>query len=126
MTRYQHKVKYWITFNEINNQCNWKLPIFGYCNSGMLYAEQDRPEQAMYQVLHHQFIASALVVKLGHEINPDFKIGSMIHMMPLYPATSRPEDVLLAQELMREKYLFSDVQVRGYYPIYFPNSLHTK
>ncbi|HAS6017503.1 TPA: family 1 glycosylhydrolase, partial [Vibrio cholerae O1] len=118
MTRYQHKVKYWITFNEINNQCNWKLPIFGYCNSGMLYAEQDRPEQAMYQVLHHQFIASALVVKLGHEINPDFKIGSMIHMMPLYPATSRPEDVLLAQELMREKYLFSDVQVRGYYPSY--------
>ncbi|MDF4805788.1 family 1 glycosylhydrolase, partial [Vibrio parahaemolyticus] len=37
---------------------------------------------------------------------------------PLYPATCRPEDVLLAQELMREKYLFSDVQVRGYYPSY--------
>ncbi|EMQ2877613.1 6-phospho-beta-glucosidase [Vibrio navarrensis] len=118
MTRYQHKVKYWITFNEINNQRNWKLPIFGYCNSGMLYAEQDHPEQAMYQVLHHQFIASALVVKLGHEINPDFKIGSMIHMMPLYPASCRPQDLLLAQELMREKYLFSDVQVRGYYPSY--------
>ncbi|WP_277205946.1 6-phospho-beta-glucosidase [Vibrio misgurnus] len=118
MQRYQHKVKYWITFNEINNQRNWALPIFGYCNSGMLYAEQAHPEQALYQVLHHQFVASALVVKLGHEINPEFKIGSMIHMMPLYPATSHPEDILLTQELMREKYLFSDVQVRGAYPSY--------
>ncbi|EKO3472323.1 6-phospho-beta-glucosidase [Vibrio fluvialis] len=118
MQRYQHKVKYWITFNEINNQRNWKLPIWGYCNSGMIYADHEHPEQVMYQVLHHQFLASAKVVKLGHEINPDFKIGSMIHMMPLYPATCRPEDMLLAQELMREKYLFSDVQVRGYYPSY--------
>ncbi|WP_224214336.1 6-phospho-beta-glucosidase [Vibrio metschnikovii] len=118
MERYQHKVKYWITFNEINNQRNWKLPIWGYCNSGMIYTDYPNPEQMMYQVLHHQFVASAQVVKLGHQINPDFKIGSMIHIMPLYPATCRPEDVLLAQELMREKYLFSDVQVRGYYPSY--------
>jgi 6-phospho-beta-glucosidase len=72
----------------------------------------------LYQVLHHQFLASALVVKQGHAINPDFKIGSMIHMMPLYPASCRPEDMLLAQEMMREKYQFSDVQVRGYYPSY--------
>lgn len=118
MERYQHKVKYWITFNEINNQRNWKLPIWGYCNSGMIYTDYPNPEQMMYQVLHHQFVASAQVVKLGHQINPDFKIGSMIHIMPLYPATCRPEDVLLAQEFMREKYLFSDVQVRGYYPSY--------
>ncbi|MBC5830386.1 6-phospho-beta-glucosidase [Vibrio metschnikovii] len=118
MERYQHKVKYWITFNEINNQRNWKLPIWGYCNSGMIYTDYPNPEQMMYQVLHHQFVASAQVVKLGHQINPDFKIGSMIHIMPLYPATCRPENVLLAQELMREKYLFSDVQVRGYYPSY--------
>ncbi|NAX46036.1 6-phospho-beta-glucosidase [Photobacterium halotolerans] len=118
MERYKHKVKYWITFNEINNQRNWKMPIWGYCNSGMIYSDHDNPEQVMYQVLHHQFLASATVVKLGHAINPDFKIGSMIHMMPLYPATCHPDDVLLAQELMRQKYLFSDVQVRGYYPSY--------
>ncbi|MFB9135562.1 6-phospho-beta-glucosidase [Vibrio sp. AK197] len=118
MERYKNKVKYWITFNEINNQRNWKLPIWGYCNSGMIYAEHDNPEQVMYQVLHHQFLASAQVVNIGHQINPEFQIGSMIHMMPLYPATCRPQDMLLAQELMREKYLFSDVQVRGYYPSY--------
>ncbi|BCQ43468.1 hypothetical protein ERHA55_09950 [Erwinia rhapontici] len=34
LKRYQHKVKYWMTFNEINNQRNWKTPLFGYCCSG--------------------------------------------------------------------------------------------
>lgn len=118
MERYKEKVKYWITFNEINNQRNWELPLFGYCNSGVIYSEHENPEQVMYQVLHHQFIASALVVSLGHRINPKFQIGSMIHMMPLYPASCRPEDMIRSQELMREKYFFSDVQIRGYYPSY--------
>ena len=118
MECYKEKVKYWITFNEINNQRNWELPLFGYCNSGVIYSEHEHPEQVMYQVLHHQFIASALVVSLGHQINPEFQIGSMIHMMPLYPASCRPEDMIRSQELMREKYFFSDVQIRGYYPSY--------
>lgn len=118
MRRYQHKVKYWITFNEINNQRNWKTPIWGYCNSGMIYQDHEHPEQVLYQVLHHQFVASAKVVALGHEINPEFKVGSMILMLPVYPATCHPEDMLLAQQKMHEKYLFSDVQLRGYYPSY--------
>ncbi|MDC0612710.1 6-phospho-beta-glucosidase [Vibrio sp.] len=116
--RYKNKVKYWITFNEINNQRNWSYPLFGYCNSGVVFTEHENPEQTMYQVLHHQFVASALAVAEGHKINPDFQIGSMIHMMPLYPATCKPEDMLQAQQSMREKYLFSDVQVRGHYPNY--------
>ncbi len=35
--RYKHKVKYWMTFNEINNQRNWRAPLFGYCCSGVVY-----------------------------------------------------------------------------------------
>ncbi len=84
LTRYRDKVTYWITFNEINNQLNWDYPLFGYCNSGVVFTEHDHPEQTLYQVLHHQFVASAKVVALGHVINPEFSIGSMIHMMPLY------------------------------------------
>ncbi len=116
--RYSNKVTYWITFNEINNQRNRQHPIFGYCNSGVIYQEYDNPEQTLYQVIHHQFIAGALAVKAGHEINQNFQIGGMIHMMPLYPATCKPEDMIQSQISMREKYLFSDVQVRGRYPRY--------
>ena len=121
LERYKGKVKYWMTFNEINNQRNWKYPLFGYCCSGVVFTDHEKPEQAMYQVLHHQFVASAKVVKRGHEINPEFQIGCMIAMVPLYPWSCHPDDVMLAQEAMRERYLFSDVHMRGHYPSYILN-----
>ncbi|SFC31754.1 6-phospho-beta-glucosidase [Pragia fontium] len=118
MRRYQHKVKYWMTFNEINNQRDYKVPLFGYCCSGVIFNQEPNPEECMYQVLHHQFVASAQVVKLGHAINPAFKIGCMIATIPLYPFSCNPDDVMYAQEAMHHRFLFSDVQVRGYYPAY--------
>jgi len=118
LERYKGKVKYWMTFNEINNQRNWKYPLFGYCCSGVIFTEQENPEETMYQVLHHQFVASAKVVKLGHAINPDFQIGCMVAMVPLYPFSCHPDDVMYSVEAMRERYLFGDVHMRGYYPSY--------
>lgn len=118
LDRFQHKVKYWMTFNEINNQRNWKTPLFGYCCSGVIFTQEPNPEECMYQVLHHQFVASAQVVKLGHDINAELKIGCMIAMVPLYPYSCHPDDVMYAQEAMRERFLFSDVHVRGHYPAY--------
>lgn len=47
--RYKHKVKYWMTFNEINNQRNWRAPLFGYCCSGVVYTEHENPEETMYR-----------------------------------------------------------------------------
>lgn len=119
--RYKHKVKYWMTFNEINNQRNWRAPLFGYCCSGVVYTEHENPEETMYQVLHHQFVASALAVKAAHRINPEMKVGCMLAMVPLYPYSCNPDDVMFAQESMRERYVFTDVQLRGYYPSYVLN-----
>lgn len=118
LRRYQHKVKYWMTFNEINNQRTWNYPLFGYCCSGVVFTDHEKPEQAMYQVMHHQFVASAKVVELGHRINPNFQIGCMIAMVPVYPFSCHPDDVMFAQEAMHRRYVFSDVQMRGYYPAY--------
>ncbi|MDG3087981.1 6-phospho-beta-glucosidase [Vibrio hannami] len=118
MERYKNKVKYWMTFNEINNQVNVSADIFGWLCSGVKYPQMSNPEEAMYQAVHHQFVASALAVKKGHEINPEMKIGAMISFVPYYPISSKPEDILLVQEAMRERYLFSDVMVRGHYPAY--------
>lgn len=118
MTRYQHKVKYWMTFNEINNQRDWRYPLFGYCCSGVVFTEEPNPEETMYQVLHHQFVASAKVVKLGHQINPAFSIGCMLACVPIYPYSCHPDDMIYSVEAMRSRFLFTDVQVRGYYPAY--------
>ncbi len=118
MRRYSGKVKYWMTFNEINNQKNYAYPLFGYANSGVIFNDDDKPEQTMYQVVHHQLVASAQVVALGHQINPEFQIGCMMAFIPIYPYSCAPEDVMFANQSMRDRFLFGDVHVRGQYPAY--------
>ena len=118
MERYKDKVKYWMTFNEINNQADTSLDIFGWTNSGIKFSEFEDPKKALYQAAHHELVASALVVKKGHEINPDFKIGCMCSFVPVYPYSCDPEDVMLANEAMHGKFYFMDVHCRGHYGAY--------
>lgn len=118
MEHFKDKVKYWMTFNEINNQKNYKYPLFGYTCSGVIFTDEKNPEECMYQSVHHQLVASALAVKRGHEINPGFQIGCMIAFVPLYPFSCRPEDMMYSVEAMHDRYLFGDVHVRGEYPSY--------
>ena len=58
--RYKGKVKYWITFNEINNQMDTANPLFLWTNSGVLLTEDDNPREVMFQTGHHELIANAL------------------------------------------------------------------
>lgn len=116
--RYQNKVKYWMTFNEINNQVNYRLDLFGYANSGVVFSDETYPEQVMYQAAHYELVASARVVKKAREINPELMVGCMIGFVPLYPYSSNPNDVLYAQKAMHDKIMFADVHVRGEYPNY--------
>ena len=116
--RYKDKVKYWLTFNEINNQMNYQNPLYGWTNAGTIYSTYPNPERALYQSIHYQLVASALAVQKGHEINSDFMIGNMIGMVPVYPINSDPDNILYAADKMRDRWLFSDVQCRGHYPAY--------
>ncbi|KAB7668361.1 6-phospho-beta-glucosidase [Bacillus sp. B1-b2] len=111
--RYKNKVKYWLTFNEINMIIH--LPIVG----GLIdFKEDDNIEQVKYQAAHHQLVASAIATKMAHEINPEFKIGCMLGAGKTYPYTCSPNDVWKAYKADREGYFFIDVQARGYYPSY--------
>ena len=118
--RYKGKVKYWLTFNEINAGT---MPMGGFLSLGILnegttdFTNQVDNPQLRYQGLHHQFVASALAVKAGHEIDPDCKIGCMICHITTYPMTCNPDDILEAQERNQILNQFcGDVQVRGEYP----------
>ncbi|HCQ5549959.1 TPA: 6-phospho-beta-glucosidase [Clostridioides difficile] len=115
MSRYKDKVKYWMTFNEINNQSITTNPIYAFTNSGIIYEEQEDKEEVMYQAVHYEFVASAKVVKIGHEINPEFKIGCMVAAIPSYPYSCNPEDMIKFVESNREQLMFTDVHVRGHY-----------
>ena len=111
--RYKDKVKYWITFNEINSVLHQP-----YMSGGIFTDKEKLTKQDLYQAIHHELVASALAVKIGHEIMPKAKIGCMILGVPNYPLTPNPSDVLEAMKQDRENLYFADVQVRGAYPKY--------
>jgi len=120
--RYKGKVKYWLTFNEINAGT---LPFGGYLSLGILnegtteFKNQVDDPMLRFQGLHHQFVASALAVQAGHQIDPECKIGCMIAYMTIYPYTCNPDDILLAQKQSNLQNNFcGDVQVRGEYPYF--------
>lgn len=111
--RYKDKVKYWMTFNEINMLLH--LPFVG---AGLVFNEGDNKKQIQYQAAHHQLVASALAVKACHEISPGAKIGCMLAAGMTYPYSCNPEDVWDAMDKDRESFFFIDVQSRGEYPGY--------
>ena len=116
--RYKDKVKYWLTFNEINSILHQPL-----ISGGILTPKEKLTRQDLYQAIHHELVASAKAVKMAHEMMPEAKVGCMILAMPTYPLTSRPDDVLAAMKAEQKNYFFADVQVRGRYPKYLDTYL---
>ncbi|MFV0556032.1 MAG: glycoside hydrolase family 1 protein [Lactovum sp.] len=112
--RYKDKVKYWMTFNEIN-----VIKIMPYLGGGMILNPKDKNYlQDIYQGAHHQFVASAKAVKLCHEIIPGSKIGMMLAGMLSYPKSCLPNDVLENLKHQQSNLFFCDVMIRGKYPRY--------
>ena len=111
--RYGSKVKYWLTFNEINSVLH--IP-FG---SGGINTPKDQLSTTdLYQAIHHELVASALATKIAHEMMPDAKVGCMVISMPIYPLTPNPDDVVAVMHADHANLMFGDVHTRGYYPGY--------
>lgn len=126
LNRYKDKVKYWITFNEIN--CSQML--FGDVVSNSMIKDFSGPidqikctPQERYQALHHQLVASAKVVAWAHRECPGCRMGNMISFMAAYPGSCHPKDILTAQKYMQDyDWYCDDVQILGEYP-YFAHRL---
>lgn len=112
-SRYADKVKYWLTFNEINSI--WNFPLM---SAGIWTPKEELDKQELFQAAHHELVAAALAVKLCHEIIPDAKIGCMVLGALNYPMTPNPDDMIQMMEADREVLFFTDIQVRGKYPSY--------
>jgi len=109
--RYKDKVKYWLTFNEINMLMH--LPFIG---AGICFEAGENQEQVKFNAAHHELVASAMATKMAKEINPNFKIGCMLAAAKTYANTAHPNDVWKSMEQDREDFFFIDVQSRGEYP----------
>ena len=112
-TSYKDLVKYWLTFNEIN-----MLLHMSFMGAGLVFDENEQAEQVKYKAAHHELIASAKAVQLVHEIIPDSKVGCMLAAGNFYPYSCNPDDIFDAQEKDRDNYFFTDIQVRGKYPVW--------
>ena len=109
-TRFKGLVKYWLTINEININGNFMM-------NGV--HEHQNNKANLEQAKWHLFIGSAKAVKIGHEIDPNNKIGLMIAQQVTYPRTCDPEDMLkYVTEANKDLWFYGDVQCRGYYPEY--------
>ncbi len=113
--RYKDKVKYWLTFNEVDSMIRHPYTTGGLVRDRF---EDKNFEEVIFQAMHHQFVASSLATKICHEIIPNSKVGCMLTKLTYYPYTCKPEDVLAAQQKMRSIYAYSDTQVFGEYPVY--------
>ncbi|PRY76182.1 6-phospho-beta-glucosidase [Alkalibacterium olivapovliticus] len=109
--RFKGKVKYWITFNEINMILH--KPFTG---AGITINKDENREEVIYTAAHYEMVASALATKRLREIDSDAQIGCMLAAGDYYPYSSDPEDVRAAQVANQENFFFLDIQSRGEYP----------
>ena len=121
LDRFHEKVKYWITFNEMNF-----ISTIPFCAGGLLIRGKDNKEQDMFQGAHHQLLAHALVTAYSHGSYPDLKIGCMVCGTLAYAQTPNPQDAMEQLECDRETYYYTDVFVRGRYPNYADSFLKKK
>lgn len=111
--RYQDKVKYWLTFNEINGTA--KMPFF---YAGISQDKETITEEVIQQVNHNIFVANAKAIKIIKEINPDLQVGCTTIQGQYYPLTSKPEDYMQSYIDNRERLYYTDIHAFGEYPAY--------
>lgn len=116
LDRYQDKVKYWIVINQIN-----LIQFEPFNSTAIPYDTVDNYEEASYQAIHNQFLASAKIYEYGKKINSDMQIGTMVADCTAYPFSCDPDDINLAMRRNRMEYFYTDVQFRGEYPKYALN-----
>lgn len=107
---FKAKVKYWTTINE-------QSIIVQYWTQKCFIPEKYlNNDQIRFQINHHMNLAHAIACKLVHDLVPDGLAGAAIGYAPIYPLTSKPEDVMAAlnaHELKNAYYL--DIYFKGIY-----------
>ncbi|MGA6128397.1 MULTISPECIES: glycoside hydrolase family 1 protein [unclassified Microbacterium] len=119
--RYGSRVNYWLTFNEINS-----LLHAPFMSGGINTAKDELSEQALYQAMHHELVASARATRIAREVAPNAQVGCMVLSMPVYPLSPSPADALEVMQFDHSNLVYGDVHTRGEYPGYFLRTLREK
>lgn len=130
MTEYKDLVKYYLPFNDpdvllMGFPAKMMIPLYREepdnetINFNEKIETNDNDIELSVRALHNQLVASALVVKMAHEIG-DIKVGGMCGNVT-YPMSANPEDNLAAlkKEQIACQYTL-DVLANGEYSYFAP------
>lgn len=114
-TLYEHfgdRVTYWLTINEQN-----MMILHGDVIGTSVHADDTaNPLQDLYQQNHHMLLAQAKAMVLCHQMLPTAKIGPAPNISSIYPASSKPQDILAASNCSAiRNWLYLDMAVYGRY-----------
>lgn len=120
--RFKDKVKYWITYNEVNTASYGPRLVAGATKP------QDMSDAEFHAILtHHTQLAHAKAVLAIKNENPQAKVSGMDAYCSVYPYSCQPEDVQAARfyDNICNNLTF-DIMVNGEYPSYYLTYLKNK
>ncbi|RGT55005.1 glycoside hydrolase family 1 protein [Solobacterium moorei] len=112
INEFKDDIKYWTTINE-------QSIIVQYWTQKCYIPEElqdGKHDQMRYQLNHYMNLAHAIACNLVHRIVPNGQVGAALGYAPVYPLTSKPEDVIAAQnaQALRNDY-YTDIYFKGIY-----------
>ncbi|MCR1958965.1 glycoside hydrolase family 1 protein [Thomasclavelia ramosa] len=117
VNRLKGKVKYWITYNEIN-----LAPYMPDLVAGVYLPEGMKRTELFAQLSINTAIAHARAVEVIKRVDPSAKVGGMLGHAPFYPLTCKSEDVIASEfKNNMHNYLQFDIMTTGALPPYFTN-----
>ncbi|MBI9052008.1 MAG: beta-glucosidase [Anaerolineaceae bacterium] len=106
------RIKMWGTINE--PIC---VAMLGYFTGMHAPGHQDETMQEMNTALHHLLLGHGKAVRVLRQNVPDAKVGAMINIYPIYPATEAEEDKAAAERFyMYHNHWFTAAMYTGEYP----------
>lgn len=114
------KVKYWVTFNEMNHidPQTENLDLFTYMITGIKYSRMENPSQMIATMSYHMVLASVKAVALAHYIDATNQVGCVFGLTPVYPRNCNPINVINAFQEMEKDYYQIDAMTQGKFPSY--------
>lgn len=117
VNRLKGKVKYWLTYNEIN-----LAPYQSDLVAGAYRPEDMSMTEMFAQLSINTAIAHARAVEVIKRIDSNAWVGGMIGHAPFYPLTCKSEDIIAADfKNKMHNYLPFDIMTSGELPDYFLN-----
>ena len=119
-TALKGKVKYWVTFNEMNHidPQTEASDIFTYIIAGLKYSDIEDKAQTLATIGYNMTVASCLAVMKGHEIDETNQIGCVFGIEPVYPRDCNPENIMNAFKQMDRDFYQIDAMCDGAFPVY--------